>query len=149
MDSHNPGCLRSLGRLLGFASRATRSLSERRLCQHGLTLPQWAVMTALWRQTGLTESELAEYARSTPSALSRILDRMSDAGLVRRREDPDDGRRVRVELGPKGRKLSPLLDFYQDINAVLLQGFTNGEAKQVVAYLERITRNAEAALDAE
>jgi DNA-binding MarR family transcriptional regulator len=149
MESKNPAYLPSIGRLLGFAAGATTTLSDRRLRGRGLTLRQWVVMTALWRKAGITESELAEYCRTTPSALNRLLDRMVEGGLVRRRRDPEDGRRVRVELDAKGRKLKPLLGFNEEINAILLQGFSRSEARQVVSLLERMVENAESALEGE
>ena len=147
MESKSPEYLPSLGRLLGFAFAATSRLSERRLRPHDLTLRQWVVLTAVWRRTGIAESELAGYCRMSPSALNRILDRMEEKDLVARYEDPEDGRRSLVHLGAAGKRKKGLLGFYEEINAVLVRGFSKRETEQVADLLERIARNATEALE--
>ncbi len=109
-------------------------------------MQQWIALTALWREPVLSESELAEYCRTSPSALNRLLDRMEKKGLIRRRRDPDDRRRVLVTLGTSGEETANLLGFYNEINHMLLQGFTAEESRQVASYLERIVNNAERVL---
>ena len=108
---------------------------------------QWIAMTALWRGSPLTESDLADYCRMSPSSLNRLIDRMEAKKLVRRSEDPDDRRRILVEVGSRGRKLSHLLRFYSEVNDVLLADMTSRERKNLVSLLERVIANLEKALD--
>ncbi len=141
-----PPYLPSFGRLLGFATGATNALSQKLLDRHDLLLAHWVILTALWRRDGLLISEIADYYRVNSSAASRIVDRMIDRGLVDRRPDPDDRRAARVYLTAKARKMSHLLDFYQDVNGHLLEGFTPEEAEQLARMLERIAANAVAGM---
>lgn len=138
--------LPSVGRMLGFASRATTALSEKRLAPHGLTLQQWIIMTALWRRDGLTVSELAAYYRVSDPTASSLVDRMEAKGLVERRRIETDRRKVTVHLTDMGWRLAPLISFYEPINEVLLTGFSDQERRTFAAMLERITSNAEAAI---
>lgn len=135
--------LPSLGRLLGFASKSCSDLAEKRLAQHDLTLQQWVLLTALWRRDGLTVGQLATYYRATEPSTSNLVGRMEAKGLVRRALNPEDRRQVRVLLNEKGRSLSHLLGFYEEINEILLQGFTADERKALVAMLERVLANAD------
>jgi DNA-binding MarR family transcriptional regulator len=135
--------LPSLGRLLGFASKSCSDLAEKRLAQHDLTLQQWVLLTALWRRDGLTVGQLATYYRATEPSTSNLVGRMETKGLVRRELNPEDRRQVRVLLNEKGRSLSHLLGFYEEINEILLQGFTADERKALVAMLERVLANAD------
>ena len=48
--------------------------------------------------------ELQERSLFTRSGLTRLVDRMEDAGLVRREAVPGDRRGVRVVLTPEGRR---------------------------------------------
>jgi len=146
MTDKNLAYLPSIGRLLGFAERRCSALSERELAPHGLTLTHWVILTALWRDDGLTIGELARYARSTNAVLTRTLDRMTDRGLVIRQADSRDRRVIRVVLTPKARSLAHLIDFYKQINQVLLDGFSRKEQQTLVALLERVIANTEAAL---
>lgn len=135
--------LPSVGRLLGFASKTCSELAEKRLAQHDLTLQQWVLLTALWRKDGLTVGRLAAYYRATEPSTSNLIGRMEAKGLVQRRLNPDDRRQVRVFLSDKARSLAHLLEFYQEINEALLQGFTSDERKAFVSMLERVMTNAD------
>ena len=146
MASKKPTYLPSVGRLLGFASADANKLSDRRLRRHGVTLQQWIPLTALWRDAPLSESELASYCRLSASSLNRLLDRMEAKGLVRRSKDKEDRRRTLVALGPKGRGLSHLLDFYGEINDVLLAGMSARDRKTLVTLLQKVVENLEEAL---
>jgi DNA-binding MarR family transcriptional regulator len=50
-------------------------------------------------------SELNRHVLLSQPALSRLVDRLGDRGLVARRPDPADGRGVRLSLTGAGRKL--------------------------------------------
>ncbi len=136
-----PEYLPSLGRLLGFAERACSTLSEKRLRPHGLTLPHWAILTALWRQDGMKITEIAKYYTANLAALSKTLDRMEANDLVQRRPDPTDRRAIRIFLTSKSKKLSHLLDFYKEINDALLKGFTKSEETALFEMLARVADN--------
>lgn len=137
--------LPSVGRLLAFAMKSCSDLSEQRLSGYGITLPQWVLLTALWRQDGLTVGELAAYCSATEPTTSNLLARMEAKGLLERRHGTEDRRQVRIHLTRKGKKLSPLIDFYREINDALLEGFSKEERNQFVTMLERVTANAVAA----
>ncbi len=149
VDDPNVPYLPSIGRLLGFASRATTALSERRLAAHDLTLQQWILLTALWRQDGMTVSQLAAYYRVKDPTASSLVDRMEAKGLVARRRSTEDRRKVIVCLTDKSRALSGLIDFYEQINEVLLEGFSDKERAAFVAMMERLIKNTETELGKE
>lgn len=145
METKNPPpYLRSLGRVLGFASTATGVLSQNLLDAHNLSLKHWTILSALWREDGLLITQIAKYRGANLPAASRIIDRMTEKGLVERRADPNDRRAARIYLTSKGKKLSPLIDLYKDVNAVLLADFSPEEADTLFDLLERVTANANA-----
>lgn len=135
--------LPSLGRLLGFASKTCSDLAEKRLVPYDLTLQQWVLLTALWRQDGLTVGQLAAYYRATEPSTSNLVGRMEAKGLVKRALNPEDRRQVRVFLNEKARSLDHLLGFYEEINEILLQGFTVEERQALASMLERVMANAD------
>lgn len=97
------------------ASRALTRAYAPLLEPHGLTYPQYLTLLALWSwnptdegadgQVGLTVGELGARLRLDSGTLTPLLKRLEHAGLVRRRRDPDDERRVMVNLTPKGDRL--------------------------------------------
>ncbi len=52
---------------------------------------------------GVPMNEIASRILASKSGLTRVIDRMEDAGLVRRERPPDDRRVVLVHMTPEGR----------------------------------------------
>lgn len=96
--------------VLSRVSRLARHLDrERRSAFQSHDLEQWSfdVLAAL-RRTGvpyeLTPGTLLQQTLVTSGAMTNRLDRLEDAGFVRRRPDPDDRRGVLVRLTPSGKR---------------------------------------------
>jgi DNA-binding MarR family transcriptional regulator len=60
--------------------------------QTGLAVTDIQVMDLLDLSSPSTADQLAELTGLTTGAITRILDRLEEAGLVRRARDPNDGR---------------------------------------------------------
>ncbi len=71
----------------------------------GVTYPQYLVMLVLWEHDGRSVSEIGERLTLESSTLTPLLKRLETAGLVRRRRDMVDERRVLVHLSARGRNL--------------------------------------------
>ena len=79
-----------------------------RLQKFDLQWWQYDVLSTLRRQGEpfiLAATELADSAMLTSGAMTNRIDRLEETGLVKRRKDLDDRRKVLVELTPKGLKL--------------------------------------------
>lgn len=71
----------------------------------GLTYPQYLVLLILWEHRLQTVGEIAESLHLASHAVSPIVDRLEELGVVRRVKDETDGRLVLVELTPAGAAL--------------------------------------------
>jgi DNA-binding MarR family transcriptional regulator len=71
----------------------------------GLTYPQYLAMLVLWEGDGITVSELGQRLQLDSGTLTPLLKRLESSGLVQRRRDSVDERRVLVQLTPAGRAL--------------------------------------------
>jgi DNA-binding MarR family transcriptional regulator len=138
---------RSIGRALNFAAGRMNALCQQMLDPHHLSLPQWVILSCLWRAEQLTVGALAELVGTGLPATSRIVDRMVERGLVARRRHETDGRAIVVTLTDTGEGLRRLSDFHHRINARLLHGFSRAEQDLVFSLLSRMQANAEAALE--
>lgn len=49
--------------------------------------------------------DLADLLETVPPAVSNMLSELEGKGLLRRTPDPDDGRRIRLELTPEGHEV--------------------------------------------
>ncbi len=72
----------------------------------GLRVPEWRVLACLHDRDGQMVTHLAGLSLIEQSRLTRIIAQMEARGLVARRADPEDGRRVRVFLSEAGRALA-------------------------------------------
>jgi MarR family transcriptional regulator for hemolysin len=91
--------------LLNDVARLLRTYADHKAAQLGITRAQWAVLVRIDRSEGLNQSELAETLDLQPITLTRLLDKLSDSGLIERRPDPDDRRAKRLYLKPAARPL--------------------------------------------
>ena len=100
---------RNFGFLMHDIARLLRTNYDRRVKRFGLTRSQWWVITNLYRNDGLTQSELAETLDIERASLGRLLDRLEANGWVRREPCSRDRRAKRVlltdEVGPVMREM--------------------------------------------
>jgi DNA-binding MarR family transcriptional regulator len=79
-------------------AQALRRAFDRRAAALGVTRAQWRVLARLGRKDGLRQVELADALDVEPITLCRMIDRLSEAGLVERRHDDEDRRAWRIHL---------------------------------------------------
>ncbi|MEZ5661120.1 MAG: MarR family transcriptional regulator [Burkholderiaceae bacterium] len=89
---------RNFGLILHDVARLLRTNFDRRVRDLGLTRSQWWVLTHLYHQDGLTQTELSELMEIERPSLGRLLDRLEAKNWIRRDNDPNDRRVNRVYL---------------------------------------------------
>ncbi len=89
---------RNFGFILHDVARLMRTAYDRRMKALGLTRSQWWVLTHLYRNDGVTQSELADILEIEKPTLGRLLDRLASNGWIRREEHAQDRRAKRVCL---------------------------------------------------
>ena len=89
---------RNFGFILNDVARLMRTTFDRRVKSLGLTRSQWWVLNHLFRNDGVTQSELAGILEVEKPSLGRLLDRLESKGWIRREADAGDRRVRRVYL---------------------------------------------------
>jgi DNA-binding MarR family transcriptional regulator len=93
-----------MGRLLRAANLADATFAEG-IAEYGLQ-PGWFDLLAALRRTGapyeLNPTQLVRATLISSGGMTKRLDRLTEAGLVRRRPDPDDRRGTLVGLTRRG-----------------------------------------------
>jgi len=90
--------------LLTQVSQGYRHLCDRLMEQIGMHRAPAFLLCCLFLQDGLTQSELSEQLSIQGASVTQALQRMEEAGWVRRERDAEDNRLVRVYLTEKGRE---------------------------------------------
>ncbi|HEV3167562.1 MAG TPA: MarR family winged helix-turn-helix transcriptional regulator [Isosphaeraceae bacterium] len=124
--------------LVRFNSRLERRMAEA-LAVHGLTVAQFDVLATLGCGDGITQQELAEWLLVTKGNIVGLIDRVSAAGWVERRPDPEDRRVNRLYLTDAAWKLMAKVEpgqvaLVKDIFGKL----TEEELRQMHALLQRL-----------
>jgi len=89
--------------LLHAHHQITRRLDAELRKEQGVSFGEYDVLLRLARapERRLTMTELARRVMISPSGLTRVVDGLSDEGLVRRERNPDDARVVYAQLTTK------------------------------------------------
>lgn len=122
--------------------KAHRSRADVAFNALGLYTGQEMLLYQLWKQEGLTQSELVEILCVDPSTVTKTLQRLEQAALVERRQDAEDARVSRVYLTPKGRALqAPVQAIWDDLETLTVQGLSEVEKALMRRLLEQIQEN--------
>jgi DNA-binding MarR family transcriptional regulator len=107
-----------------------------------LTAMQWEPILLLKLERADTVAALARESNVNCGAMTRMLDRLEDKQLVRRRRSSDDRRVVHLELTDKGTRVGD--EIQPLINAELkrhLRGFSDKEISTLSDFLRRMLEN--------
>jgi DNA-binding MarR family transcriptional regulator len=134
--------LLSVGYLLGRARVSLISQLDAELVQFGLTAMQFAALRYLTQGTARTAADLCRLMSYDTGAMTRILDRLEEIGLMRRERCLEDRRVVFLRVSGEGRTLLPrLLAVGERVLEAHLAGFTPTEIGALKAYLGRMIDN--------
>lgn len=127
--------LTAIRRILRAAEFASRDLARR----SGLTPSQVVVLQIVSQGGEVGAGTIADRAQLGHATVTALLDRLEERALVKRRRDPDDRRRVSVELTAEGRAaLLNVPDVLQDRFAVRFARLADWEQASIIASLERV-----------
>jgi MarR family transcriptional regulator for hemolysin len=128
-------------RLANTAKTVSRAFNET-LAEAGGSLPIWLALSSLKSDEPRTQLELARAMGIEGPTLTRHLDGLEEAGLVRRVRSPGDRRAVRVELTDAGEELfQRLRKAVVAFSARLTDGISEQELERFRRTLARLEEN--------
>jgi DNA-binding MarR family transcriptional regulator len=112
----------------------------------GFSMPQFFLLMHVRRHSLCGVSKLSEGLDITPAAASQLVDKLVQAGLLIRAEDPHDRRARQLALTEAGRELIErgVAERYRWVDDVA-KGLSEAEQSQVSAALAVLARAASAA----
>lgn len=92
-------------------ARVLNQVGPDEVCCEGLTPRQCGILRTLIDKQGSRISDLATDAGLSPSAMTRVLEKLEAQNLVQRvRGTDDDGRAAKVTITPRGREVRKRID---------------------------------------
>jgi DNA-binding MarR family transcriptional regulator len=112
---------------------------EQTLAEHGLTYGEWSVLGSLIHGECDSPGELSTELEVSTGAMTNRLDRLEEAGLIRRERDPHDRRGVKIELTDAGKSAWTDATSAQALKEVrLASALTKREQTQLNALLRKL-----------
>ncbi len=103
---------------------------------------QGRILFVLWNKDGISIQELAKRTSLGKSTLTSMLDRMEEAGFVKRVPSKEDRRAILIKLTEKDRACRDLYTkITKEKTELFYKGFTSKEIDAFEGYLERILDN--------
>ncbi len=137
-----PGEDLSVGQLMSCARASLLHRLDGELERFGLNSTHFLVLKHLGEGAARSAADLCRLNRYDTGAMTRILDRLEEKGLVRRERGREDRRVVFLRLAPAGRALLPrLLAAGTRVIEAHLAGFTAAEIEAFKGYLHRMIDN--------
>jgi MarR family transcriptional regulator, transcriptional regulator for hemolysin len=132
---------------LGELQRLMRAYADKAGARYGITRAQWAVLAKVERTEGMKQTELAEQMEMQPITLTRLIDKLCDAGWIERRGDDTDRRVNRLYLKSAAKPLlAKLAGLKSEITATALDGIAPADTQRLMTQLEDIKENVRNAL---
>ena len=93
-----------------LSAAARRDLRNRfKAAGRDVSPEEWAVLNLLWRKDRQPSGKMADRTVRDATTMTRLVDGMVKKGMVMRRPDAGDRRRLLICLTEKGRGLQPIL----------------------------------------
>ncbi|QJB55091.1 MarR family transcriptional regulator [Pseudodesulfovibrio sp. zrk46] len=127
--------------------RTNACLLDKKLAALGLCHGQLPYLLGVATQAGQTQDELATSIRVHRAATARTLKGMEDAGLITRKENPENRRQKLVYPTDKANALiDDVLAILDEQNELMLKGFTTEEKIQLLTLMDRVLDNLDNAI---
>jgi DNA-binding MarR family transcriptional regulator len=120
-----------------------RFFAGKHLKKHKLSTQGWLILTVIGRFAPLSPSELADRTSVGRDKISRIVDQLVESGLVSRRTDEADRRRVVLNLIAKGKRVCDDLELVaRQVEQNVLQELSENEQLALQQLLFKIEESA-------
>jgi DNA-binding MarR family transcriptional regulator len=125
-----------------LAAMDREMVADEQLAAMEVTSAQFIVIATLSLGEVKSASDLCKHISYDAGAMTRMIDRLEEKGLLRRSRCPNDRRLVNLELTEKGYTALPRMRgaAMRVVNRFLV-GFTKAEARQLEGFLIRMLEN--------
>ena len=134
----------SVEKEIGFLINDVKRLMRREYLKRDLPMTpmQARALVYVSRYEGIRQVALAEILEIQPITTARLIDQLSEDGLVERRQDPTDRRAYCLYLAEGARQqLESIGEIVDDVNHKAVEGLSKTDVEQFVSTLKVIHKN--------
>jgi DNA-binding MarR family transcriptional regulator len=127
------------GHLLRRAHQRASAIFLSELSEAGLTPAQFFAMARLHEMGDVSQNQLGRLVAMDPATIQGVVHRLINRGLLRRKPDPKDKRRMIPRLTPAGRRtVIRLMDNARRVDDTILEPLAPKERTQFLTLLKRL-----------
>ena len=129
-------------RLINRVRLEVMDMLDRELAAYDITAPQLIVLASVANKEADSAAQLCKTISYDPGAMTRMIDRLEQKGLIRRIPHPEDRRAMNLEMTVAGKALYPtLVQAKERVVAHFLRGFSEDDVKALERLLYRMLEN--------
>jgi DNA-binding MarR family transcriptional regulator len=129
-----------VGGLLALVGRLVQERSAQQLAPLDLSYAETAALVRLWRRDGcMPQSHMIQSLALGRASCTLVLNKLEAQGLIERRQDSKDTRRVVVWLTEAGRDLEePVFQALERVESVILSSLTQEQVEALLHTLMEV-----------
>lgn len=132
--------------VLWKAAKAVDAVDRSSIAETGLNVTDFAILEALLNKGPLPINTIGEKVLLSSGSMTAAVNRLEKRGLVKRVQDPDDGRFFHVHLTPAGRQtIQAAFEKHSASLEKLVEDLDAGERAELVRLLKKVGLRAQAA----
>lgn len=131
---------KQVGHLLRRAHQRHTSIFQKRIGDRSLTPVQFAALVKLNVLGEVSQNQLGRNTAMDASTMQGVIKRLASRGLIERKADPNDRRRLLLSLSEEGKKVLELaIPSGRIITNSTLSPLSDDEQKTLIALLKKIS----------
>lgn len=131
--------------LSSVSNRVSRAFSRTYAREFGLTIPEWRVLAILGRYAPLSSNEICDRSAMDKAKVSRAVAALVRRGLVRREQNTEDLRLIRLTFTSSGRSIyERIVPRALELERELTQALAPGDREALNRVLAALARATEA-----
>ncbi len=132
----------TIGLLIGMVRRRLKQIVAERLAPYDLSPQQYWILLLVLEGENLSPRKITERIFMDKATASRMLDKLVRSKWIMLTRDPQDRRRLRIDLTPLAkRRAGKLRRMAQEIDRQLMNGISAAQAKVLDESLRRMLEN--------
>lgn len=129
-----------IGKRIRLAHMAFSRALRVELAKSDVTFGQFVHLEQLWKSDGMTQVELSRRVGVETASSTSILEQLETQGLIDRKRNADDRRKISVYLTPKGAALEgPLLASAKKVNKAARRSLSENDLLHLFEVLDILT----------
>ena len=134
---------RTFYRFAIFSGFYTRCLAGMYVPRYRLSISDWKVLAVLAVHAPMSATEAGKRTSLQPDKVTRAVDSLTEKGLVTRRRDPGDRRRIVLSVSPRGKQAFDEIDRVRyAIECEFLSPLSTAELRQLYRICDKLDERA-------